>query len=153
MKEYVIDARLLHSWTLKYLSEGSFTKLICVSEKTESDDLRRLQLNNLPQLVVDCVFYLPDELKVDETENTLIVFESFRNLMQCRCEDIKEILVIYVSAWGQPAKCYEEGLYLTMEDEKIVTDLINDNIKLYYQPKTSITKRLLSEILAGYDAG
>ena len=152
MNEYLVDARLLHAWTLQYLDRKKFTRLICVGEQAVKEELGQRLINNLPALPVDCVFCRAGELKIEKKQDTLIVFESFRCLKEALSADIQDILVIFVSSWGRPAKYFGNGLYLSREDIETITDLIQGRRKLYYQPPGQ-DKRLLAEIMRENDAG
>ena len=152
MNEYIIDARLLHSWTLRYLSEGDFKQLICVSEKEILDDLKKLLIKNLKDSDLKCIFCRAKDLKIEE-DNTLVVFESFSSLKNCLNDDINEITVVFVSTWGKPSKYYGEGLYLSPQDEEIIADLSKSNRELFYQPRIGRAKRYLSEIMEERNAG
>ena len=134
MIEYLVDARLIHRQTLLRLNEKKYDTLICVSEHVISDYSQLAMLKGMVGPDVDCVFCRPEALNCTPNREILVVFESLACLCRCLKYTIEQITVIFLSAWGQKAKYYGNGLYLTEKDFNYLETLKEKQITLYYQP-------------------
>lgn len=133
MNEYVIDARMIHAFTLTLLSNKKYQTVVCVSDDIAHDYPLQKIITSYVGDRVNCVFSDCKNYLDDFKDNTLIVFDSLTALSNCLNEKIKDITILFTSNWDQSVHKYSEGLYLSKKDIELIKKLQEKKRVFYYQ--------------------
>jgi len=149
MNKYVLDARLIHSLTIKMIEQGEYQNVICVSDKIAHSYTQKYLLKQILGPNRNCEFLTSKQLNLKEIENSFVVLDSLYYFETDFCDKVTELTITYTDTYDKKVELYGDSLYLCEKDKDIINDLLAKGIAVYYQPNYNYERILFSEFIEG----